>query len=284
LTSQAYNGGVSYDQRPRAAADAVVSFPGAPRRLPGGEPLPPEDYRRLIGVLEAVDLAPDLPTFRQRLLRALEEWFGYSTIAVLHGPTIGEALWGGEGVKTGYSQEFLDTYARRWIAADPFMTEHAHRLLAERGVVTLRDLRPEEVPGQREYLRLFLEPHGIHDKVGMIIDAGGEGVVYVGAVVHGARRVGARDVAVMRALRRHLAATARMVLARDRAAAAAFRDLGLTAREREVACLAAEGLTNQQIAGLLFVGVGTVKKHLTRALAKTGAASRTQLAARWRAS
>ncbi len=43
----------------------------------------------------------------------------------------------------------------------------------------------------------------------------------------------------------------------------------------------AQGLSNQQIAQRLFIGVGTVKKHLTQALTKTGTTSRTHLAARW---
>ncbi|WP_326599179.1 helix-turn-helix transcriptional regulator [Streptomyces sp. NBC_01803] len=269
--------------RPLPAAHALVSVPGAPRRLPGGEPLPPEDYRRLFGVIEAVDREPDLPAFRERLLRALEEWFGYSTIAVLHGPTIAAALYDGRGVKSGYSREFLAAYAERWITADPYMASHAHQLLAERGVVTLRELHPELVPAQHAFVERFLKPHGIHDKVALLIDAGAEGVMYVGVVVRGAQRIATRDVAVMRSLRRHLAPLVTRLLADDRAVASAAGDLGLTPREREVAGLAARGLTNQQIAQRLFVGVGTVKKHLTRALAKTGATSRTQLAVRWRA-
>ncbi|MGK5530603.1 helix-turn-helix transcriptional regulator [Streptomyces sp. URMC 129] len=269
--------------RPLPAAHALVSAPGAPRRLPGGEPLPPEDYRRLFGVMEAVDRAPDLPAFRERLLRALEEWFGYSTIAVLHGPTVAAALYDGRGIKSGYSREFLAEYAERWIAADPYMSPHAHDLLAERGVVTLRELHPELVPTQRAYVERFLKPNGIHDKVAFLIDAGAEGVLYVGVVVRGAQQVAARDVAVMRALRRHLEPLVTRLLADDRAAASAAGELGLTPREREVAGLAAQGLTNQQIAQRLFVGVGTVKKHLTRVLAKTGVTSRTQLAVRWQA-
>ncbi|MDT0309483.1 helix-turn-helix transcriptional regulator [Streptomyces sp. DSM 44917] len=268
--------------RPVAAAHALVSAPAPPRRLPAGEPLPPEDYRRLFGVLEAVDRAPDLPAFRAGLLDALVEWFGYSTLAVLHGPGTEEALLEGRGVKSGYSRGFLAEYATRWIDSDPYMTPYAHRLLAERGVVTLRDLEPGYGPAQRAYVENFLRPHGIADKAGMIVDAGAEGVVYVGAVVRGAPRVGARDLAVLRALRRHLAPLAAHFLARDREAEAAAGGLGLTAREREVASLAAQGLTNQQIAQRLFVGVATVKKHLTRALAKTGTTSRTHLAARWR--
>ncbi|UED88546.1 LuxR C-terminal-related transcriptional regulator [Streptomyces profundus] len=115
----------------------------------------------------------------------------------------------------------------------------------------------------------------------MMIDAGEEGAFYVGALVRGARWIPARDIAVMRSLSRHLAPLARQLLAHDRVLAEARRHLALTPREREVADLAARGLTNQQIAARLFVGVTTVKKHLGRVLAKTGATSRTQLAVRW---
>ncbi|WP_220131227.1 hypothetical protein [Streptomyces sp. PT12] len=59
------------ETRSMAAAHAVVSHTGGPRRLPGDEPLPAEDYRRLFGVYEAVDRAADLPACRERLLRAL---------------------------------------------------------------------------------------------------------------------------------------------------------------------------------------------------------------------
>jgi DNA-binding CsgD family transcriptional regulator len=52
----------------------------------------------------------------------------------------------------------------------------------------------------------------------------------------------------------------------------------LTAREREVRALVAEGLSNQEIAGRLGVSPRTVAVHLSRLLAKTGCASRTELA------
>ncbi|WP_336212321.1 helix-turn-helix transcriptional regulator [Nonomuraea sp. LPB2021202275-12-8] len=53
---------------------------------------------------------------------------------------------------------------------------------------------------------------------------------------------------------------------------------GLTARQREVARLAATGLTNQQIARELFLSTKTVDKHLSAAMQKFGARSRTELA------
>jgi predicted ATPase/DNA-binding CsgD family transcriptional regulator len=53
----------------------------------------------------------------------------------------------------------------------------------------------------------------------------------------------------------------------------------LTAREREVAALVAEGLTNRDIAGLLVVSKRTVDAHVEHILAKLGFASRVQVAA-----
>ena len=51
----------------------------------------------------------------------------------------------------------------------------------------------------------------------------------------------------------------------------------LTAREREVVSLIATGLSNEEIAGQIYVSLSTVKTHATRAMAKLGARDRAQL-------
>lgn len=53
---------------------------------------------------------------------------------------------------------------------------------------------------------------------------------------------------------------------------------GLTAREREVAALVAQGKSNAAIAKELFVGIRTVEAHITRILTKLNFTSRTQIA------
>jgi len=56
------------------------------------------------------------------------------------------------------------------------------------------------------------------------------------------------------------------------------REAGLTAAERRVAVLVAEGRTNREVAAALFLGERTVASHLTHIYAKLGVRSRTELA------
>jgi DNA-binding CsgD family transcriptional regulator len=56
------------------------------------------------------------------------------------------------------------------------------------------------------------------------------------------------------------------------------RHEGLTAAERRVAALVANGQTNREVAAALFLSERTVESHLTHVYAKLGVRSRTQLA------
>ena len=53
---------------------------------------------------------------------------------------------------------------------------------------------------------------------------------------------------------------------------------GLTGREREVATEVAQGRSNADIAGLLYMSEATVKAHVSRVLAKLGVTNRVQVA------
>nr|WP_240940061.1 LuxR C-terminal-related transcriptional regulator [Planosporangium flavigriseum] len=52
----------------------------------------------------------------------------------------------------------------------------------------------------------------------------------------------------------------------------------LTPREREVAALIAEGLTNAELARRLYISKKTAAVHVSNILAKLGLSSRTQVA------
>jgi non-specific serine/threonine protein kinase len=73
-----------------------------------------------------------------------------------------------------------------------------------------------------------------------------------------------------------------VAIALDRAPAPAPRTpgggSGLTRREREVAALVAEGLSNREIAARLVVAQRTAEGHVENILGKLGFSSRTQIA------
>ena len=55
-------------------------------------------------------------------------------------------------------------------------------------------------------------------------------------------------------------------------------DIGLTAREREVLALVAEGYTNRRIAEALYISESTAGVHVSNILGKLGVATRTEAA------
>jgi len=55
------------------------------------------------------------------------------------------------------------------------------------------------------------------------------------------------------------------------------REEGLTAAERRVAVLVAQGRTNREVAAALFLSERTVASHLTHVYTKLGVRSRTEL-------
>jgi DNA-binding CsgD family transcriptional regulator/tetratricopeptide (TPR) repeat protein len=102
------------------------------------------------------------------------------------------------------------------------------------------------------------------------------GITLLREVLDGLHELGASDDErrVTGALRRH------GVAARRPGAGRPSYGARLSPRERDVARLVAEGLTNAEIAGRLFLSPSTVAQHVNSARRKVNAASRTALAVR----
>jgi DNA-binding CsgD family transcriptional regulator len=97
-----------------------------------------------------------------------------------------------------------------------------------------------------------------------------------------------RDRAVLESLRPHLRAREARAAMRQALAGAPLAatrrssaaEPQLTAREREIVSLVAEGKTNAEIAAELWVTPATVKKHLENIYVKLGVGSRAAAASR----
>ena len=85
-----------------------------------------------------------------------------------------------------------------------------------------------------------------------------------------------RDVGMLDTLRPHLAQLWQNAQLRRRPAAAGL----LTPREREILAWVARGKTNGEIAGILYVAPGTVRKHLDNVFGKLGVGNRAAAVAR----
>ncbi len=95
-----------------------------------------------------------------------------------------------------------------------------------------------------------------------------------GDLVTAVRVVAAGDALISPGMTRRLVAE---FATRAKEPAATAELAVLTDREREVMALVAEGLTNDEIAGRLFLSPATARTHVSRAMIKLGARDRTQL-------
>jgi DNA-binding NarL/FixJ family response regulator len=96
-------------------------------------------------------------------------------------------------------------------------------------------------------------------------------------LVDGVRALARHEAALDPAATNHL--VHHLTTGQQSPSAPALRPLDrLTDRQREVAELVAQGLSNEEIAGRLFLSLATVKSHLTTSMRRLGIRSRTELA------
>lgn len=166
---------------------------------------------------------------------------------------------------------------------DPHVVLMDVRMLRLDGISALRELRRElpEHPVAVVMLTTFRSDASVLDA----LRAGAAGFVLKhtppGEIVEAVRTAasGSPTVSpdVLRQLIEHVAASAEADTEPTSADSDGLLD-PLSEREREVAFAVADGLGNAEIAARLFLSVGSVKAHISSALAKLGLDNRIQLA------
>ncbi len=181
---------------------------------------------------------------------------------------------------TGLPAQFAAEYAAGMERADP---SNVQRLVTTGASVTQFSNPRPEFAADAQIFRGFLGRYGAVDIIDLLFRAEGKAVAGIGIIKmqgdEAARapqltQAGAIQRFVEFGLQRH-----ERVL-QWRRPRMAMRHYQLTAREWDIAALAAEGASNREIAARLLLSAHTVKSHLLRVFDKTGSANRTQLAAR----
>lgn len=124
--------------------------------------------------------------------------------------------------------------------------------------------------------RFHLQPRGIHDQLKVWLWSSADSA----ACVNLDRTDGYfedRDVAVLAVVQQHLKAMRESLLTADTSRSGSLDSL--TVREAQVLTWAARGRQNREIAKVLFISPGTVRKHLEHAYAKLGVRNRVEAVA-----
>ncbi len=170
-----------------------------------------------------------------------------------------------EAVSFNMDPDNLRRYEDWYQFRDPMTFE----LRARRRATLVDEVIPRDELERCEFYNDFLARDGLHHGVNMFVFDGERdlGDLRIWRA-RGRPDFSDRDIGLLDALEPHL----------RRALLRCGQCAGLTPREYEVAALVARGCTDRDIARVLGIGFGTVRTHITKAMAKSGCANRAELA------
>jgi DNA-binding CsgD family transcriptional regulator len=232
-----------------------------------------DDYRRVFRFLEHVQESRAIGEFKNRVIEALHREFGLRNSTFFTGPSYGALFEDPDPMLYGRTVALFDEYRSDWVDYDVFQLDEARVKLEQSGVLSAHDLTvlPE---ASRMYLRDFLGRRGVAD-VGTLYLRHSDGHSLVGMFAVDVP-FSERDLQVLGVIAKQLTVFGRN-LPHDLPSHVGRLDR-LTPRQRDVAALVAQGMSNAEIAATLVIAEDTVKKHVSHVLSVTGCRSRTELA------
>lgn len=241
-------------------------------------PLEVDDYERVLSVLEDVSATSSRDEFRSTLVDSIGKRFNIQHVTYFRGHSLSSAFRDPEPYAAAeLTRRGLREYLDRWSSADVFATEDARDRLHQTGTVTLDQVR--RLSGSaRQYVAQFLHQWNLTRCAAFTFRPSGEETVVLGVFDSDPAALSVHDLAALGLLRRHLPTVARSLATQPASVPS------LTARQRELADLVALGLTNAEIGRRLCLAEDTIKKYVSILLARTGCATRTELAvhaSRW---
>ncbi|MFB9909418.1 helix-turn-helix transcriptional regulator [Allokutzneria oryzae] len=243
-----------------------------------GDPLDAVDYRAMFRVLESVDRLDTAERFSRTVAEELRTHLGWRSLVFQLSPAeLVDFRSGNVRLhRTRFShtvrRDLIEELVERWGDRHP-LGPSIGAGVSRRGLVTHSEMAKVADREVRHYFDTYIRPRRMGEVLHTAVDGGGRGALGLCVFAED----GPRERAVLTKLSRMLTPLLRQHPVPGQPHQGA---VPMTERETQVAGLAAEGYANREIALRLGVSVGTVKKHLSQAMAKTGCTSRTQLALR----
>ena len=226
-----------------------------------------DELRRCDAVVDAADAARSLPEFLVATLAALEEHFGLAgefMLALSEGGFPGHRAYA--GATHGYPEYMLEEYFERWADRDALTSSPARLAYYRTGRAAPADVYAELDAARRLYVEDFLRRAGQAEQVSFRLACGWSDGYLTPGNLDDERAV------------RHLVPILTELLRRRLPHGL---DAELSLREGQVSELVSLGFSNREIAQVLHVEEDTIKKHVSRAMARLGISRRTQLAVAW---
>lgn len=224
-------------------------------------------------MLDAAAAAGSLVDFLTATLAALDEHLGYPQSAFMltlaEPPLPGSRAYA--GATHGQPPYVLEEYFERWADSDPLGSRAAGECFLRNGRATTGGIYHALDSPRRRFVDDFLcrirTPHELSYRLPI-------GATDAYLTLQSAADYFDWDERVLEELAPALQELLRSRLPRG-------VDGGLSLRETQVVELVTLGFSNREIAGVLHVEEDTVKKHVSRALARLGVERRTSLAVAW---
>ncbi|WP_433192210.1 response regulator transcription factor [Nocardia sp. CA-107356] len=244
------------------------------------------DSKHLDGVLRVLEdcqTAPNLETFRHSTVEGMARHLGYRHTLFLAGPTVELCRQDRGMVGHGISERMIESYLETFYRHNVFAEPPALNLIRRQPVISLDQIPRLRTEGFARFTNDWLFRNGIHAELAVNLRLSPTSVVMMGVMDPESGAFGPVDLQLVELLRRHLGNLVRwhtdeLIRTVNPTGLTASR---LTPRQADVVALVAKGLTNTEIAREFFIGVDTVKKHISQALIATGCRSRTQLGLYW---
>lgn len=232
-------------------------------------------YERVFSVLERCDGAASIGELKQRLVEALPSIFQVRYASFFTGSTLRGALSDQDALISDSSraQRMYEEYLQRWSEYDVYGTPVAVKRLTHRGVAVLSAMTGLSAASQA-YVERFLLPGGLVGSAAIRLQLAYGAVGLVGLFGPDPTRFASEDARGLELLAQRLSALCRLLPSSDRENVLD----GIRGRQRDVALLVGQGLTNADIGARLHLAEDTVKKYVSRVLAATGCRTRTELA------